>query len=130
MATKVAVTATIEPVAASPAAVEEAVIKTERRIRQAIWTIVCGVALPCIPIIAITAVLLYFIFHYQIHLSPGWTELRSPDAGYSHNITSLIQLIRHEGGSAAYYVKFNPSTITTVCFSHDKRWTSYSQQGR
>lgn len=39
MASKVGPTATVEPMEATPAAVEEAVIKTERRINQAIWTV-------------------------------------------------------------------------------------------
>ena len=114
MATKVGPSATVQPMEASPSAVEEAVISTERRLRQAVWTIVVGVALPCIPIIMITAVLFYFILHYQVHLSPGWEELRPPSSRTHQNVTGLISLIRHEGGGAAYYVNFNPSTLTTV----------------
>jgi len=119
MAEKVGPTATVEPVAAepvaaSPAAVEEAIIKTERRVKQAIWAIVGGVALPCIPIIVITIVLLYFIFHHQVHLSKGWEELQPPGGDTHPNLTNWIASIRHDGGNAAYYVKFNPSTITTV----------------
>ncbi|KAJ9603743.1 hypothetical protein H2200_011929 [Cladophialophora chaetospira] len=112
-------TATVEPMEASPAAVEEAVFKTERRLNQAVWTIVGGVALPCIPIIVITVILLYFIFHHQVHLSQGYEELQPLSSEAHQNVTDWISLIRHQGGSAAYYVKFNPSTITTIA-----SWTS------
>jgi hypothetical protein len=120
MATKVEATATVRPVDASPAAVENAVVATERRLRQAVWTIVAGVALPCIPILAITAVLFYFIFHYQVHLSPGWEELRPKSADTHDNITSWISFIKQDGGGPAYYVHFNPSTITTVRIPYAK----------
>lgn len=113
MATKEEPTATVTSVEASPAAIESAQLKTERRFRQAIWTIVGGVALPCIPIIVITILLLYFIFHHQVHISPGWEALR-PINDDQQNFTSWLSQVRHGGGTAAYYVEFNPSTLTTV----------------
>lgn len=113
MATKEEPIATVTSVETSPVEIESAHLKTERRVRQAIWTIVGGVALPCIPIIVITTVLLYFIFHHQVHLSPGWEALR-PITDDQQNFTSWLSQVRHGGGSAAYYVEFNPSTITTV----------------
>lgn len=91
--------------------------------------IVGGVALPCIPIIIITVVLLYFIFHHQVHLSQGWEELRVLTEEAHHNTTSLISLIRHEGGNAAYYVEFNPSTITTVSSSKPSYGTASKRPG-
>jgi hypothetical protein len=101
---------------ASPAAIEEAYLPTEKRIRQAVWGIVFSVALPCIPIIVITIVLLYIIFKYRIHISPGFEGLQPPKNNTHVHLdaSDLITLIRKNGFGRYYYVKFNPSTITTI----------------
>jgi hypothetical protein len=125
MTTKEGATVSVHPVEASPAAIEEAALTaTERRIRQAVWTIVAGVALPCIPIIVITIVLLYFIFHYQVHVSSGWEELQAPVNKTQEDLLSLISLVKHQGGDTAYYVNFNPSTITTIAVSISTKFES------
>lgn len=95
--------------------------KPERHLAQAIWTIVCGVALPCIPIIVVSTVLLVVIFKYRVVPRDGWPEFYvepSADDGIN-NVTDLIYAIRKEGGAPAYYVDYNPSTITTIA-----GWTS------
>lgn len=50
---------------------ESGVRKADRNLKAAIWTIVCGVGLPCIPIIVISGVLLYIILHKRVHPTPG-----------------------------------------------------------
>lgn len=98
------------------AEVENGCKKPDRDVAAAIWAIVCGVALPCIPVIVVSAVLLYFIFRYRIVTREGWPDLQIP-VNHTHTHQSAIQTlhdIRHQGGSAAYYVHFNPSTITTI----------------
>lgn len=86
-----------------------------RNIRNAIYTIVCGAALPSIPILAITTALLYVIFKNRVIPRPGWPELYTNAAQEGHqNITSWITKIKQQGGDPAYYVAYNPSTITTI----------------
>jgi hypothetical protein len=111
------VQATVTPVAADDdlGSLESDTSRPGRDLRQAIYTIVGGVALPCIPIIVITAVLLYFIFKHRIVPVAGWPELYEAQKGVAiRNVTDFIHEIRHEGGKPAYYVKYNPSTITTI----------------
>ena len=119
MATKEQVSATAVPVEEDPVASEEATIKPERRVKRAIWTIVAGVALPCIPIIVITAVLLWFIFHYRLDLATGLGEFAPAPKEVNRSATEWLDYIRHNGGDQAYYVDYNPSTITTIA-----SWTS------
>jgi hypothetical protein len=98
---------------------EAVVAAPERNLTQATWTIVWGVALPCIPVVVITTALLYIIFHHRLVLQPGWAALQVPKNKTHLDAASLIHVLRQEGGSAAYYVQYNPSTITTIA-----SWTS------
>lgn len=100
-------------------ATEEATTRPEQKVREAVWAIVAGVALPCIPVIGITSVLLYCIFHYRLDITDGLAELRPPHNDTQFNINSLGAYIYREGGKPAYYVEHNPSTITTIA-----SWTS------
>ena len=97
-------------------AVEEAASAgPDRDLKAAIYTIVCGVALPCIPIIVISGVLLGVIFKHQVTPANGWPELHID--GSIKSSTSAIELlsdIRHHGGKWAYYTAYNPSTVTTI----------------
>lgn len=103
-----------------PQALESDSRKPERHLAQAIWTIVCGVALPCIPIIVVSTVLLVVIFKYRVVPRDGWPEFYVETAENGiNNVTDLIYAIRKQGGAPAYYVKYNPSTITTIA-----GWTS------
>lgn len=98
---------------------EAAEVIPERNLTRAIWTIVYGVALPCIPIVVISAVLLYIIFHYRLVLHPGLPELQIPPSSTNDDLLSDLSKLKKEGGEWAYYVKYNPSTITTIA-----SWTS------
>ncbi|KAK4954450.1 hypothetical protein LTR10_007881 [Elasticomyces elasticus] len=90
--------------------------KPDRNVAAAVWTIVCGVGIPCIPVVVISAVLLYFIFHYEIKTHTGYLELQlqTTQAHHAMNATERLFDIRHHGGKPAYYVHYNPSTITTI----------------
>ncbi|KAK3648872.1 hypothetical protein LTR56_007312 [Elasticomyces elasticus] len=90
--------------------------KPDRNVAAAVWTIVCGVGIPCIPVVVISAVLLYFIFHYEIKTPTGYLELQlqTMQAHHTMNATERLFDIRHHGGKPAYYVHYNPSTITTI----------------
>lgn len=100
-------------------AVEEVLENNARRpqrdVTQAIYTVLWGVALPCIPIIVVSAVLLSFIFKYRVVPRPGWPEFYLAENGAQlQNISDYIHEIRHDGGEPAYYVDYNPSTLTTI----------------
>ena len=116
---KTTVTATATPVFRDyevVAAEESGSAPPDRNVAAAIWAIVCGVALPCIPVIIISVVLMYFISHYQVIPRPGWPELQIY-ADHTHQSTNFTQKLhdaRHTGGNPAYYVAYNPSTITTI----------------
>jgi len=100
---------------------ESGVRRADRNLKAAIWTIVCGVGLPCIPVIAISCVLLYIVLHKRVRPTPGWSELElhvPENQPKSSGVIDTVDWYRHNAGSA-YYVNENPSTITTVA-----SWTS------
>ncbi|KAJ4390969.1 hypothetical protein N0V93_004568 [Gnomoniopsis smithogilvyi] len=97
---------------------------SQRDLPNAIWTIVCGVALPSIPILIVTTFLLYVIFRNRVipNQNHGWPQFRLPPnaiAEQKKGFLEYIQYIRENGGAPAYYVNYNPSTITTIA-----SWTS------
>ncbi|KAI3393997.1 hypothetical protein diail_3313 [Diaporthe ilicicola] len=99
----------------SPDTLESNAKKPSRDLIAAIWAIVCGVALPCIPILVISAVLLWFIYHYRVIPQAGLAEFHlAATAIGSTNLSTHIQDIRHNGGDPAYYVDYRPTTITTI----------------
>lgn len=103
-----------------PQALEGDARRPERHLAQAIWTIVCGVALPCIPILVVSTVLLVVIFKYRVVPRAGWPDFYVEQAYDGiDNVTDLVYEIRKQGGRPAYYVAYNPSTITTIA-----GWTS------
>lgn len=98
---------------------ESGVRKADRNLKAAIWTIVCGVALPCIPVIVISGVLLYMVLGNLDTNLVGFPELELPrNETECHGIIGCLSWVRHNAGPA-YYVEQNPSTITTVA-----SWTS------
>ena len=121
MASKTLSTATVNELNAVQNDTERAVPAPKRNNHSAVLTIVLGVALPCIPIIMITSVLLYIILNYRLDISDGLKDLQPPhhhNHSYQH-LDSTISFNSHEGGNAAYYVHYNPTTITTIA-----SWTS------
>lgn len=98
---------------------ESGVRKADRNLKAAIWTIVCGVALPCIPVIIISGVLLGMVLNSQATNMTGLPELELPKNHTTcHGFIGCLSWFRHNAGPA-YYVMQNPSTITTVA-----SWTS------
>lgn len=100
---------------------ESGVRRADRNLKAAIWTIVCGVALPCIPVIIISGVLLYIVLGKRAYPTPGWPELDlhlPENQPKSNGVIDTVDWWRHNAGSA-YFVNENPSTITTVA-----SWTS------
>lgn len=99
----------------SPKNLEENVPRPSRDLLAAIWAIICGVALPCIPILIVSGVLIGLIYRYRVIPHPGWPEfIVASTAQTSHNVTSMITKIKKDGGDAAYYVDFQPTSITTI----------------
>jgi hypothetical protein len=90
---------------------ESGTTKPDRNLKAAIWAIVCGVALPCIPVIIISTVLVLFVFLQRDHLSPGYPELALPTTNTKcEGFIQCLAFIRHNAGEA-YYVYANPSTV-------------------
>jgi hypothetical protein len=67
---------------------ETVTCQPDKNLKAAIWTIVCGVTLPCIPITIVTIVLLWFIFAHRIipelglfanFTYPGAASVNDPD---------------------------------------------------
>ena len=117
-ATKVTVTTTEDSASGSPS-IENEFRRPERKVVQANVAILAGVLLPCVPIIAVSAALLGILFYHRIDLNPGHSELRPTKAELAKNVTDWISLWRKQGGERAYYVEYNPSTLTTIA-----SWTS------
>jgi hypothetical protein len=108
-------TTTITERPISEESLEQASAKPSRNFKAACYAIVCGVALPCIPIVVVSVVLLYVIFKHQVIPEPGWPELRlNTDAKSPTTALELISNVRHQGGNWAYYTAYNPSTVTTI----------------
>lgn len=117
---------------------ESASCKPDKNLTAAIWTIVCGVALPCksttpnvthaashsqsvagIPVIVVSAVLLWLVLSNRVHPKTGLPELQSPvEHDRCSGFIDCVGYARHHAGPA-YYVDGNPSTITTIA-----SWTS------
>lgn len=93
---------------------EKAAAGPSRNVKAAVYAIIWGVALPCIPIIVISAVLLYVIFKHEIIPVQGWPELQLQTNSSSQTALELLSDIKKHGGKPAYYVAYNPSTITTI----------------
>ncbi|KAI1618855.1 hypothetical protein EDD36DRAFT_480844 [Exophiala viscosa] len=116
--TKVTVTSVVDSAPNSPS-LENGIQRPEQRPWQANLAILAGVLIPTIPILVASGPLLGLLFHHRIDLNPGHPELRVTAANVDKNITDWISLIRKEGGEWAYYVEYNPSTLTTIA-----SWTS------
>ena len=98
---------------------ESGIRRADRNLKAAIWTIVCGVALPCIPVIVISGVLIYMVLGSRAEYMTGLPELEPPkNHTQCHGFIECLSWFRHNAGPA-YYVTHNPSTITTVA-----SWTS------
>lgn len=103
-------------------------IDTERpraNLANAVWSIIWSVALPSVPILAVTVVLLRVIVKHRVipNEDQGWPQLHlvtaSSNSGHQNRFLDFIDQVRYNGAGPAYYVIYNPSTITTIA-----SWTS------
>ncbi|KAL7919765.1 hypothetical protein ACQKWADRAFT_329380 [Trichoderma austrokoningii] len=79
---------------------------------KAYMSIILLAAAPSIILSAATAALIVFTFRNRVILSNGSGELQTPHA--SDNSSKTIREFIRTGGSEAYYIRFNPSTLTTI----------------
>lgn len=82
---------------------------------SAYLSIVLLAAVPSIIFSAATTLLIVFTFRNRVTLSDGSGELQIPHP--SDNSSLVSKTISHfikTGGSDAYYIRFNPSTLTTI----------------
>ncbi|KAL6897533.1 hypothetical protein GGI43DRAFT_409343 [Trichoderma evansii] len=82
---------------------------------KAYISIVLLAAVPSIILSVAIALLIVFTFRNRVTLSHGSDELQTPHLSdnsslISRNITDFIK----DGGTNAYYIRFNPSTLTTI----------------
>ena len=108
------ITAATKSVPSEASAIEQLHERPARNITQAVWTIVCCVALPCVPIVVLSTILLYSMFRHRLILPPGWPELQIYNKTSHRSATQLVQEFRQGGGGPAYYMQYNASTITTI----------------
>lgn len=103
-------------------------ISTERpksNLANAVWSIIWSVALPSVPILVVTVVLLRVIVKHRVipNADGGWPQLYltadSSNTGSRNRFLDFVDQIRYNGAGPAYYVIYNPSTITTIA-----SWTS------
>lgn len=102
------VKASVEPLLGS-SIIEEPVLSRSpnRDVKKAIWAIVTGVALPCIPIIVVLILLISLIYKHKLDVWAGYVELHSNGTKTESSIGSLRAFsdFRHNGGKAAYLVQ-------------------------
>lgn len=103
-------------------------LNTERpkpNLANAVWSIIWSVALPSVPILAVTIVLLRVIVKHRVipNAEQGWPQLyltsESSNIGSRNHFLDFVDHVRYNGAGPAYYVIYNPSTITTIA-----SWTS------
>jgi hypothetical protein len=82
---------------------------------KAYISIILLAAVPSIILSAATVLLIVFTFRNHVTLSDGSNELTIPHV--SDNSSLISRTVRDfikTGGSNAYYIRFNPSTLTTI----------------
>lgn len=90
--------------------------KHEKRLGGAIVSIVCAAAIPCVIIFLISGLLIGMIFAHRVTLHLGWQELQPvpPQDATSASFVAQARNLKDIGGSGAYYIHFNPSSLTTA----------------
>lgn len=90
--------------------------KDAKNIRGAYLSILLAAGVPFIIVATICGVLLGLTFTNRVILDPGWPELQlsvSPNNS-STSLLTQAERLKENGGSGAYYVQFNPSSLTTI----------------
>ncbi|KAL6831845.1 hypothetical protein V8C40DRAFT_273293 [Trichoderma camerunense] len=82
-------------------------------------TILLAITVPCLAMTSVSGFLIGIIFKNRVSLNPGLPELQA-----SGNISSaprnIISNFMVSGGSQAYYVLFNPSSLSTIASAAGK----------
>ena len=88
----------------------------EERMDGAVLSIVCGAAIPCLLILSIVAAVIGVIYVKHVDRYKGWPELHSnlSEPTSSGGLWSTLSNWRQHGGNAAFYINFNPSSLTAL----------------
>lgn len=93
--------------------VEEASIKNGDKKRTSPYiAILLAAAAPCILVSSITGLLIGLIIAHRVNINPGLPELQG--ASGPGNTSDAGGSFWKSGGSGAYYIQFNPSTLTIL----------------
>ena len=113
--TKATVTEVETPVSSSKVA------QPPVKIKGALWDLLYGAFLPCVPVVIVTATLLALIFYHRVHIDPGWQLLQAPTADNisDANVLDRVMHFSTTGGNGAYYIRFNPAVLAAIA-----SWTS------
>ncbi|KAL7955014.1 hypothetical protein V8C34DRAFT_327742 [Trichoderma compactum] len=82
-------------------------------------TILLAITVPCLVMASVSGFLIGIIFKNHVSLNPGLPELQASGniSSVSRNIISNFMV---SGGSKAYYVLFNPSSLSTIASAAGK----------
>lgn len=93
---------------------ESALAKNEKRIGGDIISIICPPAIPCSIAFAVSGVLIGLTVAHHVTIETGWQELQLPHNATSSSLLAQARTLRDDGGSGAYYIQPNPSSLTTI----------------
>ncbi|KAK7894806.1 hypothetical protein LTR67_005545 [Exophiala xenobiotica] len=86
------------------------------RMDGAVFSIICGAAIPCLLILTIVSATLGVIYVKHVDRYKGWPELHSSlsEPTSSGGVWSTLSNWKQHGGNAAFYINFNPSSLTAL----------------
>lgn len=82
-------------------------------------TILLAITAPCLAMTSVSGFLIGIIFKNRVSLNPGLPELQA-SGNVSSAPRSIISNFMVSGGSQAYYVLFNPSSLSTLASAAGK----------
>lgn len=90
-------------------------VKEDKKPRVGAYTsILLAAAIPSLLVLSVTGVLIGLTLKHRVKINAGLPELQAPPSGNNtaplNNFDSLVQT----GGSNAYYIDFNPSSLSTI----------------
>jgi hypothetical protein len=88
------------------------------RMDGAFSSIICGAAIPCGLILAIFGALVGVVLGTQINRDEGYPELLSETKAAASNssagVLTTLNSWKKNGGNAAFFIDFNPSSLTAI----------------
>lgn len=116
-ASKATVVVDAEDVKSSKGAEEGlALAKPKKHIGGAYKSILLAAAAPCVVIFVVSGFLMALTYGNIVEIDDGWPELQlfpTPGAS-SSSFLSKISDLQQNGGTDAYYINFNPSSLSTI----------------